>query len=62
MWDTTALDLRTLGSMKDISLRFVEPTLRKEREGWGTRNLVAELGSNKTDIDLHEPLAQGIRQ
>src|ERR1700723_96341 len=38
-WDTKAFDLRTL-EPKHISLRLVVPTLRKKREGWGTRSFV----------------------
>jgi hypothetical protein len=31
-------------------VRFVVPTLRKKREGWGTRNFVAELNLGKSVI------------
>jgi hypothetical protein len=42
-WDTTAFELYALEPNKHSLLRFVVPTLRKEREGWGTLNFVVEL-------------------
>jgi hypothetical protein len=48
----TAFDLRTLGPNRHISLRFVVPTLRKKREGWGTRDFVAEPSLGRSDDSL----------
>jgi hypothetical protein len=42
MWDTTALDLRTLEPNGRLSLRFVVSHIsRKTSEIWGTRRFVA---------------------
>jgi hypothetical protein len=45
-----AFDLRTLEPHRHIALRFVVPTLRKKREGWGTRKFVAEPDLDKSEI------------
>jgi ribosomal protein S18 acetylase RimI-like enzyme len=41
-WDPTAFDLRISEPNRRISLGFVVPTLRRKREGWGTRRFAAE--------------------
>jgi hypothetical protein len=51
-WDTTAFNLRLLKPDGHLSLRFVVPTLRKKREGWGTRNFVAEPNLDKSDFQM----------
>jgi hypothetical protein len=48
-WDATAFNSRILEPNGRIWLRFMVPTLRKEREGWGTHHFGAEPNLDKSD-------------